>query len=493
MKIQSQQKLILLTALLFVSATNLFSQSAQNKIIGTSISDVLASVNEQPITVADIDPEIQKASLEIEPRLLEMRKKMLEDKINEYLIEAEAKLKGMTKQQYIALEVLSKVRNPTPKEIQDVYDTNREAFGDANVETAKRQIVNYLKNERAQKQLDELALRLRKTHKVVMGVDVNRDFYEPNVSLALVEGRAISAADMLEKFKPIIYDFRIQLYEAQKAELDKLIYNRLIIDEAKKRNVGSEEIIRTEISEKFRYPTEEEIKKFYDENKVKVAYQDARGEISRYLENLEQARLERALSDKLKTSNKVQIFLIEPVPPVQRISTADAPSQGDVNAPVTVVMFTDFQCPVCSRMHPIVTDVLKQYGNKVRFVVRDFPLEDLHPQARRAAEAAAAANAQGKFFEYIEILYKNQKALDDISLKKYATQIGLNRVKFDAAFMTRKFAMEVQRDLEDGVAYGVKGTPTIFVNGVRVRELTAEAFQVAIDNALKTQKGVSQK
>jgi protein-disulfide isomerase len=134
-------------------------------------------------------------------------------------------------------------------------------------------------------------------------------------------------------------------------------------------------------------------------------------------------------------------------------------------------------------MHPIVEDALKAYGNRARLVVRDFPLP-MHPEARKAAEAAGAANAQGKFFEYINLLFKNQSALDVASLKKYASQLGLDRTRFDAALDSGQHAMEVSRDVQDGEAYGVDATPTIFINGVRLRNLTAEGLRAAIEQAL---------
>jgi protein-disulfide isomerase len=149
---------------------------------------------------------------------------------------------------------------------------------------------------------------------------------------------------------------------------------------------------------------------------------------------------------------------------------------------VTIVEFTDFQCPACAAMHPVLEEVLKSYGNKVRFVVRDFPL-NMHENARKAAEAANAANAQGKFFEYIAVLFKNQKALDVPSLKKYASDLGLDRVKFDAALDRGTYAAEVKKDISDGELYGVGSTPTIFVNGVQLRVLSADGLRAAIDRA----------
>jgi protein-disulfide isomerase len=135
----------------------------------------------------------------------------------------------------------------------------------------------------------------------------------------------------------------------------------------------------------------------------------------------------------------------------------------------------------------VLEEVLKSYGNKIRFVVRDFPLNQ-HANARKAAEAADAANAQGKFFEYIALLFQRQKALDVPSLKKYATELGLNRVKFDADLDRGVYAAEVNHDVEDGEMYGVGSTPTIFINGVQLRVLSAEGLREAIDRAAAAAK-----
>ncbi|HEY2846857.1 MAG TPA: thioredoxin domain-containing protein, partial [Pyrinomonadaceae bacterium] len=150
----------------------------------------------------------------------------------------------------------------------------------------------------------------------------------------------------------------------------------------------------------------------------------------------------------------------------------------------TIVMFSDFQCPACSATDPILQRVMAQYPGKIRFIVRDFPLESLHPNAPHAALAAAAANKQGKFFEYIDILYKNQDALDDASLTKYATQLGLNASQFELDFKSGATAAELEKDIADGDSYHITGTPTIFINGVRIRTLSAGAFKAAIDRGL---------
>jgi protein-disulfide isomerase len=134
-------------------------------------------------------------------------------------------------------------------------------------------------------------------------------------------------------------------------------------------------------------------------------------------------------------------------------------------------------------MYPVMEEVLKSYGNRVRFLIRDFPITSLHPNAFRAAEAAGAANAQGKFWEYIDILFKNPNALDADSLKKYASQLGLDRKRFDAEFESGKYAGEIRRDIEAGEMYGVEATPTIFINGRLLTELSADGLRAAIEKA----------
>ena len=199
----------------------------------------------------------------------------------------------------------------------------------------------------------------------------------------------------------------------------------------------------------------------------------------------ERETLETALENRLLTKYKVKFLINEPVPVAQNISVDDDPAQGVAAAPVTVVMFSDFQCPACAATHPVLKKVIAEYKGKARFVVRDFPLMSIHANAFQAAQAAQAANAQGKFFEYAELLYNNQDSLDTASLKEYATKIGLDRKRFDADLDGEKFASEVRKDMAEGAAYGVNSTPTVFVNGVKARHFSAAGFRKAIERALK--------
>jgi protein-disulfide isomerase len=278
---------------------------------------------------------------------------------------------------------------------------------------------------------------------------------------------------------------QLRIYSIRKDILDRRINDLLIVAEANKRKIGPEEIVRTEITDKVKPPTEAEIAKFYEQNKanIKGDLASARAPIADYLQQQQQEQLEVALANKLRTGGTLKILLREPQAPVISVNLGTGASRGDVNSPVTVVEFTDFQCSACGGMYPIVEEVLKSYGPRVHFVIRNFPLTTIHPNAYNAAQAAEAAKAQGKFWEYIDVLFKNQTTLDRDSLKKYATQVGLDRKQFDADFDSGKYEPIVRHDLEEGEGYGIEATPTIFINGIMLTDFSGEGLRAAIEKA----------
>jgi protein-disulfide isomerase len=171
------------------------------------------------------------------------------------------------------------------------------------------------------------------------------------------------------------------------------------------------------------------------------------------------------------------------------VKVGDAPAKGPASAPVTVVAFSDFQCPFCSRAVPTVHQLETEYGGKVRIVFKQFPLP-FHDKAHLAAEAALAANEQGKFWQMHDKLFANQQALDRASLEKYAQDLGLDMTKFKAALDSGKFKDKVDAEDREGAAVGVTGTPTFFINGTRVvGAQPIDAFKAIIDKELKGKKG----
>jgi len=150
------------------------------------------------------------------------------------------------------------------------------------------------------------------------------------------------------------------------------------------------------------------------------------------------------------------------------VDAGNAPSQGPALAPVTVVEFGDFECPYCGQEEPVVTQMLSDYAGRIRFVFKEFPLSSIHPDAELAAEAALAANAQGQFWPYHNMLYANQSALARSNLDAYASTLGLDMTAFDAALDEGTYEAAVAADVAQGRSLGVTGTPTFFVNGIAV-------------------------
>ena len=163
------------------------------------------------------------------------------------------------------------------------------------------------------------------------------------------------------------------------------------------------------------------------------------------------------------------------------------PSLGPEEAAVTIVEYTDYECPFCGRhFRETLPQLLGEYEGTIKYVVLNFPISDIHPFAQQAAEAAECAHDQGEFWAYHDLLFQNQAALDVESLKLYAEQVGLDADEFSACLESGAKADLVLADFEDGVSYGVSGTPAFFINGqILVGAHPFDRFQALIDNALE--------
>lgn len=177
--------------------------------------------------------------------------------------------------------------------------------------------------------------------------------------------------------------------------------------------------------------------------------------------------------------------------PAVEATVDDDPSRGPEDAAVTIIEFSDFQCPYCARFQQqTLPQILSEYGDRVRFVYRDFPLTSIHPNALKAAEASECADDQGKYWEYHDLLFQNQSALDEESLKAYAASLGVDTDAFNECLDSNKHMSEVRKDLEDGIAAGVQGTPAFFINGQLVSGAQPfAAFQSVIEAALEDAGG----
>jgi protein-disulfide isomerase len=448
-----------------------------------SASDVEADVN--AAILRDPDPYLRAYYADPDQATKDSRQRAVDARVNSLLVAAEAKKRGKSADEIIETEINSRVPAPTEAEIKAAYDANRDQIGTADLESVRAELINFIRGERRQELYAALIRRLKMTNAVNKNADVNTPNLAPGTVLAAVNGEPLRVDTINERTKAYIYKLQMRVYTARKNALDRRINDLLIVAESTKRKVGPEEVVRTEITDKLTQPTEAEISKFYEEHKanIKTDLASSRNDIVTYLQQQQQEKLESSLAEKLRGGARVQVLLKEPDPPLLNVGIAGGATRGDVNAAVTVIEFTDFQCSACGAMYPMVEEVLKSYGSRVRFVIRNFPLMTVHPNAFHAAQAAEAAKAQGKFWEYIDLMFRNQTALEMDSLKKYATQVGLDRKRFDAELEAGKYDPVIHRDIEDGETYGIEATPTFFINGAILTEYSADGVRKAIDRA----------
>jgi protein-disulfide isomerase len=448
---------------------------------------VLAVVNGVTITLRDLEKNTAESVRNLQRQLTDARKRELDLLINSKLLAAEAKKRGVSTAKLLEQEVVAKVKAPTPAEAQTFYDQNKARI-QGDFASAKDDILRYLLDERQRVEAKKFADGLRAGSKTVVNVaeaPLPRNDAERAQVLATVDGVNITAGDVEDSLKPLMFEVAEEIYKVRKSELDLTINDTLLVQEAQKRKITTNGLLEAEVKPKP--VTEEQARLFFEQNKERISgdFAQTKDSVISYLQQTELRNAERAFVDKLRAAAAIEVFLKAPESPVFSISTTDQPSLGNANAPVTIVAFTDYQCPSCASIHPSLERLVKENAGKVRLVTRDFPLTQ-HTEAFKAAEAAEAAREQGKYWEYIHVLMQNQSALGVEKLKSFAGELGLDRARFDAALDSGKFTEMVQRDLDDGMKLGLKGTPSLFINGRRVTAKSYEDLKATVDAALKS-------
>ncbi len=314
---------------------------------------------------------------------------------------------------------------------------------------------------------------------------------DPKAPVARWGGETVTAADLDEVVKKDLRraenEYRERAYEMKKAALDSLIAKRLVEAKAKAAGKTTEQFIESEVLAKIPDPSPDEVKDLYDRAKASgrpvPPLEQARPEIVRFLKQQKAQEALRAYYDRLRAEAKVEVLLPAWHPPRIEVA-ADGPARGPAKAPVTIVEFSDFECPYCGRAEAVVNEVLAKYGDKVRLVYRDYPLP-FHPNAPKAAEAAHCAGDQGKYWEMHGKLFANHRALAVDSLKGYAKDLGLDAAKFAACLDSGQKAKMVEANRKAGDDAGVNGTPAFFVNGILISGAQPfEAFQPVLDAEL---------
>lgn len=449
---------------------------------------VLAVVNGMRITPRDFSEQTQQRVRRLQQQVIAARKGELDLQINAILLEAEAKKRSISAFRLIDMEVVDKIQPVTDAEAQAFYDQNKASISD-DFSKVRANIVEYLTDQRQRAVAQRFAERLRTAAQVkvlVQSVTPPTTPADRARLLATVGDRRITSGDIEDGLRALIFSVQEQVYNLRRREVEVKINDILLNAEAQKRNLTIQALLDAEVFTKIPAVTEADAQKFYNENQARIGgdFATLKPQIVQYLRDSEANKIELQFAEQLRRNAAVNMFLTPPEPPVYNIATDDQPSKGNAAAGVTIVEFTDFQCPTCKNTHPIIDRLVTEYADRVKVVVRDFPLSN-HANAFKAAEAAEAAREQGKYWEYIAILFENQTALEVDKLKAYATQVGLDRQKFDAALDAGRFSDKVQRDISDGTRLGVVGTPTLFINGRKTSDNTYEGLKASIEAALK--------
>ncbi len=305
-------------------------------------------------------------------------------------------------------------------------------------------------------------------------------------TVAEVDGDAISAQELMAASSAALARLEQQAYRVKQQKLQEMIEDRLLAHEARRRNVSVQSLIDNEITAKAGTVTPQEIHAVYElyEERLQKPESEVEGQLrSLILEQKLKAR-RHEFARSLEAKAKVSVYL-EPPAPVRAVVGVDGPSRGAADAPVTIVEFEDFQCPVCRSSQRTLDQLLLRYKDKVRLVHRDFPLQSLHPAAWQSHEAGRCAEERGKFWEYRELLYKNPPATSAEQLTSYAAQLGLNASDFKKCLDSGKFKAVVQKEEDEANRLGVQGTPTFFVNGqLLLGAQTESEFERIIDQEL---------
>jgi protein-disulfide isomerase len=260
--------------------------------------------------------------------------------------------------------------------------------------------------------------------------------------------------------------------------LQQILQDRVLRTEAKKQNTTVLKLLTAEAGGSLE-PSEVEIAAWFKENRTRTGgrtLDQIQGEIGDYLRDQRRKDAAERLQTRLNAEQKVTVNL---EPYRVQIDNEGAPAIGPADAPVTLVEFSDFECPFCGRFFPTLKRLEEKFGDSLRIVYRHYPIAKLHPNAMKAAEASLCAHDEGKFWDLHDLMFQEQKRLAVKDLKVKASRAGLDQKKFDTCLDSGRHAARVQKDFDEASSLGVTGTPALFLNGIPI-EGGAVSYEVAV-------------
>ncbi|HEV7922462.1 MAG TPA: thioredoxin domain-containing protein [Thermoanaerobaculia bacterium] len=305
--------------------------------------------------------------------------------------------------------------------------------------------------------------------------------------VAIIGKQTLSQAELDQAVGTRLMRLRTEEYNIRKTALDDLIAERLLATEAARRNITVEELLKTEVGGKIEVPTAAEVEPFYDGTKERFGGSKEEA-IAQIIEGMKRQRIAARTAEFVKSLREAAGVKVLLAPPRAKVDAA-GPTRGSEVAPVTIVEFSDFECPFCSRANATMKKIEQKYGENVKFVFLDYPLP-IHRTAPRAAAAARCAADQGKFWEMHDRFFsKNGGPVQDADIRKYATESGVDMTRFSTCLDSGKYADTWKEGQAAGSKVGVQSTPTFFVNGrMVVGAAPLESFTSVIDEELARTK-----
>ena len=311
----------------------------------------------------------------------------------------------------------------------------------------------------------------------------------PDTVVATIGDKKITLAELDAEVAPQMRELEEQRFQTRRQGLETMINQQLVKEAAAQKGMTEEAYLKAEVDAKVTPPTDAEVEKFFNQNANQLPpgskLADFRERIVNYMSRQGHTEKAKDVFNELRKANKVVVTLTPPAKPRLEVE-AKGPERGPQTAKVTIVEFSDFECPFCSRARQTVDQVMKKYEGKARLVFRQFPLS-FHAHARKAAEAALCADAQGKFWEMHDAMFSDQTKLEVPSLKETAARLGLDKAKFETCLDKGEETKRLEYDMAAAEKAGVTGTPAFFINGISLSGAQPiEEFERVIDQELAT-------
>ena len=307
--------------------------------------------------------------------------------------------------------------------------------------------------------------------------------------VAKIGDEVITAAEVEAMVGPSLVKLRQQIYDTTVNELEAQIFERLVDEQAAAEGLTSEEFMTRNVDNKVAEPAEEDIVKVMSMYRSRLAQDDAqaRQQVVQALQQQQRAMLTEELKEKMFAEAGV-VILLEP-PRVEVAIAAGTPSRGPATAPIVMVEYTDYQCPYCARVQPTIDALMERYDGQIRHVFKNLPLP-IHSEAQLAGEAALCAQDQGKYWEFHDWMFANQRTMSHDSMVAQAGELGMDADTFASCIDTQKYQAQVDADMQEARGFGITGTPGFMINGrVITGAQPIEAFEAVIDEELKL-KGI---